>query len=106
MTSIVGYVAGANPPLHVLEGFVRRLRKDDVSKVSMISHEIFLIRFQNVEMRNRVINGGFMFFDKKPFIMKPWNSVENFAKKKIDIVPTWIQLKGLEIKYWGIKVAI
>lgn len=101
MPSLVGYVAGANPPLHVLEGFIRRICKEDVCKVGMISHGIFIIRFQNIELRDKAINGGFIFFDRKPFIMKPWNSVENFAQKKIDIVPTWIQVKGLELKYWG-----
>ena len=33
--------------------------------------------------------------------MKPWNSIKNFAKKDISVVPTWIQVKGLELKYWG-----
>lgn len=43
------------------------------------------------------------FLIKKPFIIRPWNSVEQFAKKKFDVVPTWVQLEGLEIKYWGVK---
>ena len=45
----------------------------------------------------------YFFFDKKPFIMKIWNAHENFTKKKVDMVPTWIQLKGPELKYWGQK---
>ena len=45
LPSIVGYVVGANPPLHVLDGFVRRLWKTDVSKVGMIGHGLFIIRF-------------------------------------------------------------
>ncbi|XP_062112517.1 uncharacterized protein LOC133823685 [Humulus lupulus] len=99
--SIVGYVAGANPPLNVLDGFVRRMWKDDVVKVGMLSHGIFIIRFQNLEQRDKVLNGGFIFFDKKPFIMKPWNSIEDFTKENVDTVPTWIQVRGLDIKYWG-----
>ena len=59
--SIVGYVAGTNPPIHVLEGFVRRLWKEDVHKVGMISHGIFIIRFQSVEVRDKALNGGFIF---------------------------------------------
>lgn len=99
--SIVGYVAGANPPLHVLEGFVKRIWKDEVDKVGMIAHGIFLIRFRNEESRDRAFNGGFIFFDKKPFIMQIWNSIDKFTQRKVDLVPTWIQLKGLDIKYWG-----
>ena len=33
--------------------------------------------------------------------MQVWNEFDNFAKKKVDVVPTWIQVKGLELKYWG-----
>ena len=47
--SIVGYVAGANPPVHVLEGFVRRIWKEVVDRVGMIAHGIFLIRFTSEE---------------------------------------------------------
>ena len=36
--SIVGYVAGANPPLHVLEGFVKRIWKEDVDRVGVYSN--------------------------------------------------------------------
>ncbi|XP_062104089.1 uncharacterized protein LOC133815249 [Humulus lupulus] len=99
--SIVGYVAGANPPLNVIDGFVRRMWKNDVVKVGMLSHGVFIIRFQNLEQRDKVLNGGFIFFDKKPFIMKPWNSIDDFTKENVDIVPTWIQVRGLDIKYWG-----
>ena len=60
--SIVGYVAGANPPMHVLEGFVRRIWKEEVDKVGMIAHGVFLIKFISEEVRDRAINGGFIFF--------------------------------------------
>ncbi|XP_062100846.1 uncharacterized protein LOC133806772 [Humulus lupulus] len=51
--------------------------------------------------RDAVLNGGFFFFDKKPLIMKPWDSVINFKKEDIRTVPTWIHLNELELKYWG-----
>ena len=49
-------------------------------------------------MRDSVLDDGFIFFDSKPFIMKPWNAVDNFSKKGLNIVPTWIQAKGFELK--------
>ena len=94
-------MAGANPPLHVLKGFVKRIWKTDVDRVGMIAHGLFLIRFQTEELRDRAMNGGFIFFDRKPFIMKAWNEIDNFVKKKVDVVLTWVQVKGLELKYWG-----
>ena len=105
-SAIVGCVAGANPPMHVLDGFVRRIWKTDVDKVGMIAHGVFIIIFHSEELRDKAIGGGFIFFDKKPFIMQPWNPVDNFTRRKVDEVPTWIQLKGLEIKYWGSSVDV
>ncbi|XP_062076430.1 uncharacterized protein LOC133781463 [Humulus lupulus] len=101
--SIVCYVVGANPPVSILDGFVRRLWKENVDKVGVLSRGIFIIRFCNLEFRNRVLNGGYLFLGKKPLVMKPWNSVDDFTKEDITVVPTWIQLGGLDIKYWGEK---
>ncbi|KAM6568713.1 hypothetical protein CsatB_016698 [Cannabis sativa] len=42
-SSLVCYVLGANPPLSVLEGFARRIWKDKIDKVGMLSYGIFLI---------------------------------------------------------------
>ncbi|XP_062075600.1 uncharacterized protein LOC133779685 [Humulus lupulus] len=101
--SIVCFVMGANLPLHVLDGFARRMWQDGVVKVGMIARGIFIIRFQNMEQRDRVLQGGYVFFDRKPVVMKPWNPIDDFTKDDITSVPTWVQLKGLDIKYWGEK---
>ncbi|XP_062093615.1 uncharacterized protein LOC133799633 [Humulus lupulus] len=100
-SEIVCYVLSANPPIRVLEGFVRRLWKDQVDKVGILSSGICIIRFLAMEYRDRVLDGGYLFFGKKPLIMKPWNPVDDFSKEDISSVPTWIQLGGLNIKYWG-----
>uniref|UniRef100_A0A803PLB3 Reverse transcriptase domain-containing protein n=1 Tax=Cannabis sativa TaxID=3483 RepID=A0A803PLB3_CANSA len=103
-SSIVCYVLGANPPLTVLEGFARRIWKDKIDKVGMISYGIFLIRFFNIEERNSVLNGGYTFFNKRPIIMKHWDPNVNFKKENIRTVPIWIHLEDLELKYWGQKL--
>ncbi|XP_062073377.1 uncharacterized protein LOC133777697 [Humulus lupulus] len=101
---IVCYVIGANPPLHVLERFVRRIWKHHgVDKVGTLSHGVFIVRFQNMEDRDKVINVGYIFLDKKPLIMKRWNSSDDFTKEDVKTVPIWVQLGGLDIKYWGDK---
>uniref|UniRef100_A0A803Q2C4 Reverse transcriptase domain-containing protein n=1 Tax=Cannabis sativa TaxID=3483 RepID=A0A803Q2C4_CANSA len=99
--SLVCYVIGANPPINILDEFVRRIWKDAVVKVGLLAKSIFIIRFQNMEMRDKIMEHGYVFFDMKPMVMKPWNSVDDFTKEEVTNVPTWIQLKGLDIKYWG-----
>ncbi|XP_062094246.1 uncharacterized protein LOC133800306 [Humulus lupulus] len=102
-SAMVCYVLGANPPLGVFEGFVKRMWKEQVDRVGLINHGIFIVRFHNVEKRDEVISGGFMFFDKKPIIMKPWVASIDFKKENVEKAPIWIQLKGLDLKYWGEK---
>ncbi|XP_060959299.1 uncharacterized protein LOC133030539 [Cannabis sativa] len=34
-------------------------------------------------------------------VMKPWNPIDDFTKEEVTNVPTLVQLKGLDIKYWG-----
>ncbi|XP_062075912.1 uncharacterized protein LOC133780045 [Humulus lupulus] len=100
-SSLVCYVLGANPPIRILEGFVRRLWKDQVDKVRILSSGIFIIRFLSMEVRDRILEGGYLFFGNKPLIMKAWNPVDDFSKEDIDSVPTWVHLGGLDINYWG-----
>ncbi|XP_016452665.2 uncharacterized protein LOC107777186 [Nicotiana tabacum] len=40
-------------------------------------------------------------FDKKPVVVKPWEPDIDVSKEKVDRIPIWIRLKGLDIKYWG-----
>lgn len=46
---------------------------------------------------------GFQFFDKRPFIVKPWNQSMSVIKDDIKIVPIWVQLLKLDFMYWGEK---
>uniref|UniRef100_A0A803PIJ5 Reverse transcriptase zinc-binding domain-containing protein n=1 Tax=Cannabis sativa TaxID=3483 RepID=A0A803PIJ5_CANSA len=57
-SAIVCYVLGANPPLSMLEGFARRIWKDKVDKIGMISYGIFIIRFTSSDIRDEVLAGG------------------------------------------------
>uniref|UniRef100_A0A803QDX8 DUF4283 domain-containing protein n=1 Tax=Cannabis sativa TaxID=3483 RepID=A0A803QDX8_CANSA len=95
-SSIVYYVLGANPPLSVLDGFVRRIWIRKIDKVGLLSYGVFLIRFDTMEHRDEVINGGFIFFNKRPVIMKAWDPNTNFKKEDIRTVPIWVHLTNLE----------
>uniref|UniRef100_A0A803Q0G9 DUF4283 domain-containing protein n=1 Tax=Cannabis sativa TaxID=3483 RepID=A0A803Q0G9_CANSA len=92
---------GVNPPLHILEGFVNMIWKDKVDRVKMLSYGIFIIRFSSMEYRDKILNGGYIFFNMRPIIMKPWDPNVNFKKEDVQCVPIWIQLEDLELKYWS-----
>ncbi|XP_062103231.1 uncharacterized protein LOC133814259 [Humulus lupulus] len=101
-SALVCYVLGANPPIHVIEGFLRRIwKQQNLDRVSLLTHGIFLVRFHSVEDRDRILKGGYQFFDKKPLIMKAWDPDVRFTKEDVWKVPVWVQLRNLELKYWG-----
>uniref|UniRef100_A0A803Q799 DUF4283 domain-containing protein n=1 Tax=Cannabis sativa TaxID=3483 RepID=A0A803Q799_CANSA len=102
--SIVCYVLGANPPMTILDGYVRRVWKDRVDKVGMISYGVFLVRFNSIADRDEILSGGYTFFNNRPVIMRAWDPNKNFRKEDIHSVPIWVQLQGLELKYWGEQV--
>ena len=101
-SAVVCYVMGANPPIHIMEGFVHRIwRNLKVDKVAMIHKGVFIVRFTSMENRDKALTGHF-FFDNKPLILKPWVADMDFMKEDLKSVPVWIQLK-LNLKYWGEK---
>ncbi|XP_062093414.1 uncharacterized protein LOC133799411 [Humulus lupulus] len=101
-SALVCYVLGANPPLTVMEGFCRRIWKDKgIDKISLLAPGVFILRFNLVETRDGILNGGYQFFDRKPLIMKRWDPNSKFSKDTILTVPVWAQLSNLELNYWG-----
>nr|XP_021860913.1 uncharacterized protein LOC110799941 [Spinacia oleracea] len=101
-SAIVCAVLGANPPISVIEGFFRRIWKDlGVDKVVAIEHGVFLVRFLTMKNRDKVLAENRPTFDKKPVVCKPWHKdITNF-REEVKVVPIWIQLKNLELKFWG-----
>uniref|UniRef100_A0A803PHP5 Reverse transcriptase domain-containing protein n=1 Tax=Cannabis sativa TaxID=3483 RepID=A0A803PHP5_CANSA len=91
-SSLVCYIMGANPPLNVLDGFVRRLWKDKIDKVGLLSYGIFLIRFHEAVDRDAILQGGYIFFNKQPVIMKAWDPNVDF--KKEDEFPSTIYFEN------------
>lgn len=108
MRSIIGirlgsaiYVLEANPPLGVMDGFCRRMWKTNVDKVGLPRHGVFLVRFHSTEFRDQVVNGGYLFFNNRPVIMKNWTPDLDLKKNDVTIVPIWVHLENLDLKYWG-----
>lgn len=81
--SIFYYALGANPPIQVMEGFCKRIWKSyKVDKVALIKSEVFLVRYQAMDSRDKVLNDH-KFFDKKSLIIKAWSSKSDFEKEDI-----------------------
>lgn len=72
-----------------------------IDKISQVNREVFLVRFHSVESKLKVVEDGVQMFDKKHVVVKPWKSEIDMKKEMVDKIPVWIQLTGLDIKYWG-----
>jgi len=71
--AVICCVQGANPPISIIEGFVKRMWMDyAINKVVLVKKGLYLVRFEDYQDTLKVIQRGFYLFDQKPFIMKPW----------------------------------
>ncbi|KAL9224821.1 hypothetical protein vseg_000821 [Gypsophila vaccaria] len=52
-------------------------------------------------MKEQVLKAGHFLFDNKPLIVKPWSENMELHKTTVQVVPVWVQLHGLPIKFWG-----
>ncbi|XP_074278687.1 uncharacterized protein LOC141602283 [Silene latifolia] len=53
------------------------------------------------EDKELVLQSEHILFDSKPFIIKDWKPDTKIIKDKPDVVPIWVRLYDLELKYWG-----
>ncbi|XP_056685559.1 uncharacterized protein [Spinacia oleracea] len=56
-----------------------------------------------MENRDKVLDEIKPTFDKKPVICKPWHKDIVDFKDEVKVVPIWIHLKNLELKFWGVR---
>ncbi|KAL2901261.1 Ribosomal RNA small subunit methyltransferase C [Bienertia sinuspersici] len=100
---MVAFVIGASPHVQVMEGFVRRIWKQyRVDKVMNLPKGMYLIRFNTMENRDKVLHHERPFFDSKPMILKPWSEDMDFMQDDIKAIPIWMQV-NIDFKYWGIR---
>ncbi|XP_074305653.1 uncharacterized protein LOC141640873 [Silene latifolia] len=96
------FVLGANPPWEVLQGYVQRIwGKHGIDKISFLPNGIFLVRFKEMKDKKEVLNAGYHMFDNKPLIVKPWQEDIDLLKEEVKVMPAWIQIHGLPLKFWG-----
>ncbi|XP_074266978.1 uncharacterized protein LOC141590276 [Silene latifolia] len=76
--SVYCFILGANPPLDVIEGFIRR-----------------------IWMNYPIDKARSFLFDNKPLIVRNWTENVELTKDDVKAVPVWFKLMNLPLKFWG-----
>lgn len=95
-SALVCSILGSSPPLEVFAGFAKRMRgKWGISKVASMGKGIYIVRFDSVDSKDKVLSVGMSMFDSNPVIMKSW-SVD------LDLSKDGITHAGFNFRqYWG-----
>uniref|UniRef100_A0A803P8U6 DUF4283 domain-containing protein n=1 Tax=Cannabis sativa TaxID=3483 RepID=A0A803P8U6_CANSA len=101
-TAVICKVLGANPPVTIFEGFVKRIWGHlGVLQVSKLSMGLIMVKFNDEATRDQVVEAGVVQFDRKPVIVRPQCGFE--CNDTVRLVPLWIRLHDLGLQYWGTK---
>ncbi|XP_074291904.1 uncharacterized protein LOC141618721 [Silene latifolia] len=100
--SVYGFILGANPPVEVVEGFLRRLWANyPIDKISFCANGVFMVRFKSAAAKAQILQQGHFLFDNKPLIIRPWSEDAALEKEEIKEVPVWVKIHNLPLKFWG-----
>lgn len=62
---------------------------------------MFMVRFSTMDKKQKAIDVGPIMYDSKPIIVKNWTPDFDLKVENICLVPTWIKLPSLPLKFWG-----
>ncbi|XP_074277152.1 uncharacterized protein LOC141600800 [Silene latifolia] len=96
------YILGANPPWALVEDYIYTVwGRFGVERVSFLDNGVFLVRFTKNEDRDALLQSGYYLYDNKPIVIKPWTVDMELVKAKVDVVPVWVKLFNVPLKFWG-----
>uniref|UniRef100_A0A803PYC3 Reverse transcriptase domain-containing protein n=1 Tax=Cannabis sativa TaxID=3483 RepID=A0A803PYC3_CANSA len=74
--SVVVYmVLGANPPMAVFEGFIKRIWGHlGIMKIVRMTMGLVMVKFNDEATKDKVLETGVIQFGKKPVIVRPWST--------------------------------
>lgn len=100
--SLVMYVVGESPTLASVRRFMAAVWSE-VSTPQVFFHDegYFIIRFECIEDKNRIVAGGPYTFYGKPVIIKPWAADFNFYEEVLKVIPLWVKFPNLPLHCWG-----
>ncbi|XP_062085939.1 uncharacterized protein LOC133792048 [Humulus lupulus] len=102
-SALIFVVIGANPPLAIFEGFIKRIwGKLGIERVARMNAGFTMVKFRDEATRDLVLESGVIHFDKKPVVLRPW-TIDIDSLRSVKSVPVWIRLPDLGLQYWGVK---
>ena len=100
--AVVCYIIGANPPIHVIDGYVKQIWKDlVVEKVGMVRKGVFIVKMNDTLSIDKACEMSDILLNKKPFIVKSWKVKISLEKEDLATIPIWVHLPALPMEYWG-----
>ncbi|XP_062099710.1 uncharacterized protein LOC133805542 [Humulus lupulus] len=102
-SAVICMVLGANPPMAVFEGFIKRVWGHlGIAQIARMTMGLTMVKFNDDATRDHVLEHGLIHFDRKPVIVRPWTT-DLSAVRLVRTVPLWIRLQDLGLQYWGSK---
>ncbi|XP_074298351.1 uncharacterized protein LOC141629211 [Silene latifolia] len=103
-TAVYCFIIGARPPWMVVSGFIKRVWSGfAIDKISFMTNGIFIVRFKTKEHQQKALDYGPLMFDSKPVIVNEWRPEACLVKHDVQVIPIWVKLQGLDIKFWGMN---
>ncbi|RAL44517.1 hypothetical protein DM860_011794 [Cuscuta australis] len=100
--ALVLCILGANPPVEVIEGYVRRIWKDyKIEDVNYLKEGQYVVCFSQIEERDEILKRKYYYFDNKPVYVQAWSPGNQIDITGLKDVPIWVQFPGLNMKYWS-----
>ncbi|XP_077223392.1 uncharacterized protein LOC143857000 [Tasmannia lanceolata] len=70
-------------------------------QIFTMDHGFFLFKFSCAEDCTRVLEDNGQNYGGRPLILQRWDLDVLMERKKISVVPIWIKLHGLHLKFWN-----
>ena len=91
---------GASLPLKVMEGiFQPNLGSHGTDKILAKPDRVFIVKFHSILAQDEILRQTYVYFGKKPFILKAWSIGQSVMKDMLDKIPTSVMFPGLTLKF-------
>lgn len=92
-------VLGSKPALKVFEGYARCIWNSFGIKLDLhLENNHFMVKFNDIDARDAVVNHGIWFFNRKPLIVRSWTGDVDMLSC-ITMVPIWVKFPNLHVRY-------